>query len=110
MLTWTGAGLFAAALLTAIVRAVRRITFAPLAGSFIFQVWLLTRFILAPALTLLIIVLVVSLPFSSAASDVLLKAFMLLGFYGSLLVFATAILADFAAMIKSRHPAPPSDG
>ncbi len=103
-------GLCATALLTATARAAQRITLAPLGGGFIFQLWLLSRFILAPALTLLIVALIGVLPFSSAATYIVLAALLLLGFYGGILTFTTGILADVVAMIKSRHRAPPSDG
>jgi len=84
-----------------ILRTVRRTSLGVLGGGLIFQIWLVTRFVLAPALFLVTVALIGSLPFKSLATDVFLRALMLLGLYGGAIFFATGILADVAAMVKS---------
>jgi hypothetical protein len=106
---WLWLGVFLGAFLTAILRAVRRVSLAALGGGPIFQLWLLARFIVAPALFLVTVALIGSLPFRAAASEILFRALALLGLYGGLVIFATAILADVAALLKARRRDPPAD-
>ena len=106
---WIILGLFVAAFCTAILRTVRRASLAVLDGRLIFQLWLVTRFVVSPALFLVAVALIGSLPFRSSASEVLLRALILLAIYGGAAFFATGILADICAMVKGGRRAPPSD-
>jgi hypothetical protein len=108
-MVWIVVGLFMLNFVTRILRVLRRASLAVLGNGLIFRLWLVTRFVLSPALFLIAVGLIGSLPFKSAASEILLRALILLIFYGGAIVFATGVVADLATMIKTPRRGSPSD-
>jgi hypothetical protein len=106
---WILGGLFLVALLCTIARLLRRADISAIENSPIAALWVVTRFVLTPALLLIAIAYAVCLAFGLAAAGTLLNALILLGCYGGSAILATAALADLAAAIKGPRRDSPSD-
>lgn len=99
---WLLGGLFGAALLSELVRVARRAHLAVLDGSPIASLWVVTRFVIVPALFFVAIAWLVSWALGLGAAASLLRALKLLAIYGAMAIMATSCLADLAAAFKGR--------
>ena len=97
---WVLGALFGVALLSELIRVVRRANIAVLRGSPIATLWVLTRFVIVPALFFIGIAWLISWALDLAAAITLLKSLKLLAVYGTSAIMVTAALADIAAAIK----------
>lgn len=107
---WLLGGLGAGVLVARILNLIRGGCIADLSGSWVFDLWVATRFLLTPALFLLGLAWVICSVFKLAAAAVVLKALTFTAVYGCAAIFVTSLLVDLAAAIKGPDRAPPSDG
>jgi hypothetical protein len=105
---WIIVGLVMAALLCSLVRVLRRTCLSVLAGSPIATIWVVTRFVTAPAFMVVAAAWLVSWLVGLAIAPALLKALLLLSIYGGGAILVTSILADLAAAIKGPGRGSPS--
>jgi hypothetical protein len=97
---WVLIGLMGGSILTSIARRLRRGSLVSLRGSSLLALWLVTRFVIAPAFILILLAWLVCAAFGFAAADPLMGAFFLVLFYGGPLIFVTSALTDIAAAIN----------
>jgi hypothetical protein len=97
---WLLGALFGAALLSELVRVARRASLSVLDGSPIASLWVITRFVIVPALFFVAIFWLASWVLGLAATAPLLRALKLLSIYGAVAIMATSCLADLAAAVK----------
>jgi hypothetical protein len=107
---WLFGALAGATIVAAIIRMARKGSLISLRGNPILALWMVTRFLLTPALFLLGLGWVVCWAFGLAAAPALLKALTFTAVYGGAAILVTSILADVAAAIKGPRRDLPSDG
>lgn len=102
-------GLFAAALVSWIIRCVRRASLADIHPSPILDAWFLARFTVMPAVFLLGLLWLLAWALGLGFAQTVGEAVLLTVMHGAAAILLTSAVADLAAALRGPGRAPPAD-